>query len=153
MKIKELFKNAIIVIDIEVSSKNDLFKKLVDYLPIDKDKKGFVYDTLVKREGFGSTGIGDGIAIPHARVLLIKDLMIVIARLKEPVDFDAIDGKPVKIIFLIVAPPNDTKNKYLITLGKIAELARVLNKNKKIFEIDDKNQFLDELIKILEKKK
>lgn len=153
MKTKDIFKNTVIVLDCEVSSKKDLFKKLIDYLPLDKEKKNFVYDTLVKRESFGSTGIGDGIAIPHARVLLLKELMIVIARLKKPVDFDAIDGKPVKIVFLIVAPPNDTKNRYLITLGKIAELARELNKNKKIFEINDKNQFLEELIKILEKKK
>lgn len=153
MRIRDIFKNTIVVLDVEAKSKSELFKKLIDYLPIDKEKKNFVYDTLIKRESFGSTGIGDGIAIPHARVLLLKDLMIVIGRLKKPVDFDSIDGKPVKIVFLIVAPPNDTKNRYLITLGKIAELARELNKNKKIFEIDDKNQFLEELIRLLEKKK
>uniref|UniRef100_A0A7C4Y6I0 PTS sugar transporter subunit IIA n=1 Tax=candidate division WOR-3 bacterium TaxID=2052148 RepID=A0A7C4Y6I0_UNCW3 len=153
MKVRDIFKNTIVALDVEASSKEELIRKLVDYFPFDKYKKDFIYDTILKRESFGSTGIGDGIAIPHARILLIKELSIIIARLKKPIDFNSIDNKPVKFVFLIVAPPNDPKNRYLITLGKIAELAVELNKNKKLFETNDQNEFLEELIKILEKKK
>ena len=59
---------------------------------------------LLKREQLGSTGMGDGIAIPHARVPGVKSPFGMLARLKQPVDFHAVDGQPVDLVFLLLAP-------------------------------------------------
>ncbi|MEO0053215.1 MAG: PTS sugar transporter subunit IIA, partial [candidate division WOR-3 bacterium] len=76
--------------------------------------------TLQKREELGSTGIGRGIAIPHGRSLLLDKLEIAVGRSTKGVEFDAIDKKPVHLFFLVMAPPQDPGNQYLITLGRIA---------------------------------
>ena len=63
-----------------------------------------VLDAVIEREKLGSTGVGDGVAIPHARTDLVDRVCGVFARLKNPVDFDAIDGQPADLIFLLLAP-------------------------------------------------
>jgi PTS system nitrogen regulatory IIA component len=63
-----------------------------------------IFDALLHRERLGSTGIGDGIAIPHGKLHKIKTILGIFARLERPVDFDALDGAPVDLIFLIVTP-------------------------------------------------
>src|SRR5215813_1084660 len=68
---------------------------------------------LLKREDLGSTGTGGGVAIPHARIPDLKKPFGTLVRLKQAIDFDAIDGKPVDVIFLLllpVQPPGDTLN-------------------------------------------
>ncbi len=59
---------------------------------------------LLKREGLGSTGTGDGVAIPHARIPDLKKPFGTLVRLKHAIDFDSIDGKPVDIVFLLLLP-------------------------------------------------
>ena len=91
-------------------------------------KKGadaeLIVSTLLKREELGSTGIGKGIAIPHCRSLAVDKLEIAVGRTTKPINFNAIDKKPVSLIFLIIAPPQDPGNQYLITLGKIDQIAK-----------------------------
>ena len=61
-------------------------------------------DAIAERERLGSTGMGDGIAIPHARIASLSKPFGVLAKLKRPIDFAAIDGKPVDIVFLLLLP-------------------------------------------------
>jgi nitrogen PTS system EIIA component len=103
-------------------------------------------DMLQRRESLGSTGIGKGVAIPHGRSLAVVDLRVLFARSPAGVDFDAVDGKPVKLFFLLVAPPQDKKNEYLPLLGKIAELL----KEKKVRDRLLKVQSFDQLRAVLE---
>lgn len=63
-----------------------------------------VYDALLQRERLGSTGIGDGVAIPHGKLTHAKRIFGVFARLEKPVDFDSLDGAPVDLVFLLIAP-------------------------------------------------
>ena len=63
-----------------------------------------VFDAVLQRERLGSTGIGSGIAIPHCKLAKVAKLHGVFARLEKPIDFDALDGEPVDLIFLLVAP-------------------------------------------------
>jgi mannitol/fructose-specific phosphotransferase system IIA component (Ntr-type) len=86
--------------------------------------RGIVLETLDKRETFGSTGIGRGVAIPHCRTLVVSDVHIVVGISKKGVEYNASDGKKVHLFFLIVAPPVDTSNLYLPILGRIVELVR-----------------------------
>lgn len=69
-----------------------------------------VTEAILKREALGSTGVGGGIAIPHARFGELRKSSGVLVRLKKPIDFDAVDGKPVDIVFLLLAPENDQLN-------------------------------------------
>lgn len=63
-----------------------------------------IFDVLLERERLGTTGVGNGIAIPHGKLSDLKELFGVFARLEKPVDFDAVDEQPVDLIFLLLAP-------------------------------------------------
>jgi PTS system nitrogen regulatory IIA component len=82
-----------------------------------------ILETLLQREHLGSTGVGRGIAIPHGRVPGVKRIMGVFARLDEPVDFEALDGDPVDLIFLLLAPEHAGAD-HLKALARISRLLR-----------------------------
>ena len=86
--------------------------------------RALLLEMLTRREQLGSTGIGNGVAIPHGRSLAMADLKVVFARSDRGIPYDAIDGEPVHLFFLIVAPPQDPQNEYLPLLGRIADLIK-----------------------------
>jgi nitrogen PTS system EIIA component len=93
---------------------------IVELLPIEDDDRDLLYDFLVAREALGSTGIGDGIAIPHVRnpvVLHVAHPSITLCYLEKPVDFAAIDKKPVSTVFLLVSR---TIRSHLYLLSRLA---------------------------------
>ena len=63
-----------------------------------------IFDALLQRERLGSTGIGDGVAIPHGKLMKLKNIFGIFARLERPIDFEALDGAPVDLIFLLITP-------------------------------------------------
>lgn len=83
----------------------------------------YVFDTLLQRERLGSTGLGEGIAIPHGKFAGLKRIVGVFARLAEPVDFEAVDGEPVDIVFLLLAPEGAGAD-HLKALARISRLLR-----------------------------
>jgi len=84
---------------------------------------GRLLEALLQREHLGTTGLGDGVAIPHARVAELATLTGFFARLAEPVDFDALDGEAVDLIFLLLAPEAAGAD-HLKALARIARLMR-----------------------------
>lgn len=82
-----------------------------------------IFDTLLQRERLGSTGIGRGVAIPHGKLAKLDRLIGLFARLERPVDFDALDGEPVDLIFLLLAPEGAGAD-HLKALARIARLLR-----------------------------
>ena len=82
-----------------------------------------IFDVLLQRERLGSTGLGHGIAIPHGKVSGLKRIVGIFARLAEPVDFDAVDGDPVDIVFLLLAPEGAGAD-HLKALARISRLLR-----------------------------
>lgn len=82
-----------------------------------------VFDVLLERERLGTTGVGNGIAIPHGKLPEIKELFGLFARLDEPVDFDAIDEQPVDLVFLLLAPESAGAD-HLKALSRIARVLR-----------------------------
>lgn len=82
-----------------------------------------LFDRLLERERLGSTGIGGGIAIPHGRLSTMAKPMGVFARLAQPVDFDAIDERPVDIVFLLVTPEGAGAD-HLKALARVSRLLR-----------------------------
>jgi PTS system nitrogen regulatory IIA component len=82
-----------------------------------------IYDTLLQREGLGSTGVGRGIAIPHGRLPALHKIVSVFARLQEPIAFASLDGEPVDLIFLLLAPEHAGAD-HLKALARISRLLR-----------------------------
>ena len=82
-----------------------------------------VFDTILQRERLGSTGVGNGIAIPHGKFAGLKRITGICARLAEPVDFEAVDGQPVDIVFLLLAPEGAGAD-HLKALARISRLLR-----------------------------
>lgn len=83
----------------------------------------YIFDTLLQRERLGSTGLGEGIAIPHGKLVGLKRIVGIFARLAEPIDFDAVDGDPVDIVFLLLAPEGAGAD-HLKALAGISRLLR-----------------------------
>jgi PTS system nitrogen regulatory IIA component len=83
--------------------------------------KAAVYDSLFDRERLGSTGLGQGIAIPHGRIKGLKDALGAFVRLAQPVPFDAPDGKPVSLVFTLLVPEQATE-KHLQILSELAQM-------------------------------
>lgn len=137
-------------LDLRSRKKVDLLRELVQMVRTGPDVD-LLLATLLKREELGSTGIGKGIAIPHCRSLVIDGLELAVGRSTKGVPFKAVDRKPVHLFFLIMAPPQDPGNQYLITLGKVAMVAQELIKENRIFEAQTPEEFI-RLIHSLEEK-
>ena len=109
-----------IVLDLEVGSKKRLFEEAGLLLEHEAElPHGDVFDCLFAREKLGSTGLGQGVAFPHGRHPRMKKATGAFIRSKEPVAFDAPDGKPVSLIFTLLVPENAT-GEHLEVLSKLA---------------------------------
>ena len=86
-------------------------------------KKRTVLDLLLARERLGSTGVGGGVAIPHAKLAELSKPSGVFARLREPIEFDAVDGRPVDLVFLLLAPDSEGSD-HLKALALVSRLLR-----------------------------
>lgn len=135
--------------DLKAKTKDELLKEIVDLFVAVKNLKHseVVLEMLRQRERLGSTGIGKGIAIPHGRTTSAAEITIAFGKSKEGVDYDSIDGKPVHLVFMIIAPPQDENNMYLPILGKMVE---VLSKSKNRNKLIDTESF-SEFIEVIEK--
>lgn len=125
LRISNFLKPDAILMEMAARNKLEAIQALVDFMVERKitGNRDELYNALAKRENLESTGIGDGIAIPHARTDAVADLTLVFARAPEGIDFSAIDGKPSHIIFLIASPENK-KSEYIIALAKLSRLLR-----------------------------
>lgn len=124
MLLRDFFSTDTIELALEAETKDDALKELVSLFGLDGKSEGILFKMLKRRENLGSTGIGRGIAIPHCRSLVVNRLRVAFGRKSSGLDFKAIDGKPVRYIFLIVAPPLEVSNQYLPVLGKIAQFSK-----------------------------
>jgi mannitol/fructose-specific phosphotransferase system IIA component (Ntr-type) len=97
--------------------------------------RNIVSEMLRRREALGSTGIGHGIAIPHGRSTAIPDVIIAFGRSDKGIDWEAIDGKPVHLIFLVLAPPQEQNNRYLPILGGLVEMLNDGKQREKLRKI------------------
>jgi PTS system nitrogen regulatory IIA component len=123
MNIRDFLSAADVGIDVRAVDKAGLLKELAGRaaaglnLPVD-----VVVGEIAKRDELGSTGIGRGVAIPHARLREVKKPLALLARLKSAIEFDAVDGQPVDIVFLLLLPAASQ----LDQLNALAAVARRL---------------------------
>lgn len=109
-----------IVLDLEVSSKKRLFEQAGLLLENEAQlPRADVFECLFAREKLGTTGLGQGVAIPHGRHACVKKAVGAFFRTQEPLAFDAPDGKPVSLVFILLVPENAT-GEHLEVLSKLA---------------------------------
>ncbi|MBN2570399.1 MAG: PTS sugar transporter subunit IIA [Deltaproteobacteria bacterium] len=100
-------------------------------------KSEAMVEVLLEREKLGSTGIGEGIAIPHGKLQGLNNLIASIGRSKGGIDFESLDGKPVHIFFLLMAPENSA-GQHLKALAKISRMLKDDNFKRDLLEADSK---------------
>lgn len=140
MRLDQIFKNEYLSENLSSNSPKDVLAELINVLinsglKIDKAR---AIDVLQQREKLGSTGIGDGVAIPHGKVSDLHELVVSFGRSKKGIAFDAIDGKPVHLFFLLLAPENST-GQHLKALAKISKMLKTPNFRKKLIEAKTKS--------------
>ena len=106
-------------------TKDEVLRELVDVVVPDQDQsvRDAIVESLNEREALLSTGVGDGVAIPHARTPLLDRLLIGVGVAHDPVEFDALDGHPVELVFLLLGPES-AGAAHLKALGRISRLLR-----------------------------
>jgi fructose PTS system EIIBC or EIIC component len=124
-KISELLPRSAIVLNLQSKEKfeviNELVRPLLETGAITEESE-FV-SAIVRRENMESTGIGLGVAIPHARTRAVSSIVLAFGRSDTGVDFSSLDGKPSHLIFLIAAP-EEQKTEYIMTLARLSKLLR-----------------------------
>lgn len=143
MNLREFFSEDVVQLDLEGGNKDEILKELISLLDLPEKSESILFKMLKRRENLGSTGIGRGIAIPHCRSLVVSRLRVAFGRKNPPIDFKAIDERPVSFFFLIVAPPLEVSNQYLPVLGKIAQLCREQDVPERLGEIESPAEFLE----------
>ncbi len=127
MKIMDFLSKKAILTDIKSAKKEEVIKELVDALisagEIEKRYRNKLIEALTTRESLGSTAIGQGIAIPHAKSDCVDKLIAAFGISKKGVDFDSLDGEPAYIFFLLVAP-QDSAGPHLKALARISRLLK-----------------------------
>ncbi len=155
MKVYEYLTTDFIYDNLEGRNKREVLeeivKKMAKPLKLDDKKVKVIVEALLTRESYGSTGIGRGVAIPHAKIEDFNGIALSFGVLKKGIDFDAIDGADVDLLFVVISNPLKT-DEYLNLLKKLAQLIHIPNfcsflrqaktiedKRNTIIEFEEKN--------------
>jgi len=146
VKLLDLLKEKFIVLDLKARTKNEAIMELVGLIAQSKklkNKKAF-FEAIMEREALGSTGIGDGIAIPHAKTKVTKGFILALGRSATGIDFGALDGENT-YLFFILASPKEEVGTHLKILADISHLV----KDKFIVGLLKKAKSEKEILKII----
>ena len=146
MKIQDIVSPEAIVDNLRADTKEGVLRELSEVIAksIPKLSTNSLAAILMERENLGSTGIGDGVAIPHGKVAGIENLVAAFGRSRNGVQFHSLDGKPAHLFFLIMAPENSA-GMHLKALARISRLLKNERFRRSLLEAAD----VDELRKIL----
>ncbi|MBK8575844.1 MAG: PTS sugar transporter subunit IIA [Elusimicrobia bacterium] len=146
MKLVDILLPGAVSVDLGVPSKKEALEELCGLLAKTgqlPDAKSMV-NILLEREALGSTGIGQGVAIPHGKSPSVKTQAAALGISKRGMDFDSLDGEPVHIVFLLIAPP-DAAGNHLKALAKVSRLL----KDKFFRQALKDSKSADEILKII----
>ncbi|MFZ5610008.1 MAG: PTS IIA-like nitrogen regulatory protein PtsN [Pseudomonadota bacterium] len=124
MDIPDLISPDAVMADLKATSKKQVLQLLAaKAAQLTELEERDIFTVLFERERLGTTGVGQGVAIPHGKLPALERIIGVFARLAKPVDFESIDGQPVDLIFLLLAPDNAGAD-HLKALARISRLLR-----------------------------
>ena len=147
MKLSELIHEENVLPDLKAKDKKGVLEELVDTLIKQEpslDKNALV-KVLLERERLGSTGIGDGVAIPHGKFHSVTQPTISFGRSRKGLDFESMDGEPTHLFFLLVAPENSAS----IHLKALARIAKILKNSafrKELMEVSGRQELYRKII-------
>jgi PTS system nitrogen regulatory IIA component len=135
MKLIDYLREDWIIPDLQAVDKASVLRELSNVLvtPCEMPSVDELMRVLLEREKLESTGIGEGVAIPHGRLQKLKDFFIAVGRSRKGVDFDSSDGNPSYLFFLVIAPENSAVNN-LKLLGRIVILLKDPSFKKRLME-------------------
>ena len=123
MKITDILKSSQVLLDEAITSKKQVLETIAKTASsVTNCEQQIIFDALVERERLGTTGIGKGVAIPHARLAGLTELYCTFLRIK-PVDFESVDSKPVDLVFCLLVPEESGAD-HLKALARISKLLR-----------------------------
>ncbi len=147
MKLNDILIREACIVDMKARTKKEALRELSEVLA--GSVKGLdgagLLDMLLERETLGTTAMGDGIAIPHARVEALDRLLASFGRSRQGVDFDSVDGKPTHLFFLLVAPGREG-SAHLLTLARLSRMLSSPEFRLKLLDVESN----DDLFRALE---
>ena len=124
MKIADLLQPAAVILLPKTQGKKQLLQELAARAAqVTRMSERKIFETLMERERLGTTGVGQGIAIPHGRLADLKEIVGVFARLDAPLDYEAVDNQPVDLVFMLLAPEGAGAD-HLKALARVSRLLR-----------------------------
>jgi PTS system nitrogen regulatory IIA component len=152
LRLADILKESSVISDIRGKTKKEILNELAQQLKA----AGLIGDVesavriIMEREALGSTGIGDGVAIPHGKMKGPGGVLVAFGRSREGVDFDAADGAPVYIFFLVLAP-EDSASLHLKVLSRISKILRDPSFRKKLLKLPDAHSLYESIVEEDEK--
>jgi PTS system nitrogen regulatory IIA component len=140
MNIADIISKDAVLDNVQATSKRELIQVLSSKIAnISGLDERVIFDAVWERENLGSTGYGDGVAFPHARIEGLDKVSAMFARLDEAVDFDSLDGKPVDLVFLLISPENSGADHLtaLATLSRVLKTEGACEKLRKARSVDE----------------
>jgi len=143
MKIVDILDEDFVIPDLSATNKREVLKELIavfskKYNKLDRES---LLAVLLEREKLGSTGIGEGVAIPHGKIGNLECVLLSFGRSKNGIGFDSIDGKPVHLFFLLMAPENSA-GLHLKALAKISRMLRNPSLRKDLMGAESREEIL-----------
>jgi PTS system nitrogen regulatory IIA component len=141
VKILDILHEDCIIPELRSQNKKEVLKELTGVLltckaALDQDA---LVEVLLERERLGSTGIGDGIAIPHGKMQDLDELVLSFGRSARGIEFDSMDGRPTHLFFLLIAPENSAGT-HLRALAKISRLLKSAHFRQRLMEAGTKEE-------------
>ena len=147
MKISDILKKEHIIKELDSRDKKNVLDELSSFLKDEGEitSKENLLAALIEREKLGSTGIGENVAIPHAKISEIDKIITVFGRSKNGVEFESLDQKPVNFIFLVIAPENST-SQHLKALARISRLFKNPSLRESVLRTNEADQIYSILV-------
>jgi PTS system nitrogen regulatory IIA component len=147
MKLSELLTPECIISDLKARDKKGALEELSQIITEQEPtlKKGSLLQILLERERLGSTGIGEGIALPHGKVKKLKRLVVSFGRSIEGLGFDSVDEQPAYLLFLLVAPENSA-GMHLQALAKISRMLKDSNFRQRLMQAKSREEIYQIII-------
>jgi len=147
MRLSEILAIDNIILELKAKDKKGVLGELAEVIAsydanIDRE---MLLKVLIEREHLGSTGIGDGVAIPHGKLSSVKQPIVSFGRSKKGLDFDSMDGQPAFLFFLLLAPENSS-GVHLQVLTKIARILKSSTFRKALLQVDSREEIYQTII-------
>ena len=132
MKISDIIKKSNVYADLKSGSKRNLLQELAQKAAVETGiNERSIFDALLERENLGTTGFGNGTALPHARLENLNQIYGFFAKLESPINFEAVDNRPVDLVFMLLSPDSSGAD-HLTALAQISRLLKDENACEKL---------------------